>query len=83
MSRSHRHTPITGITCSKSDKPGKVKANRALRASTRPVLGNCADYDDLAMPLLREVSSAWSFPKDGKQYMKNRHASWYRKCMRK
>jgi hypothetical protein len=83
MSRSYRHTPICGITTSKSDKPGKVLANRAFRAAERKTLGGSRDYDELVMPAVREISNVWSFPKDGKQYLKNRRASWYAKAMRK
>jgi len=67
MSRSVRHTPIMGW-CSHSDKPGKVKANRALRVATRKAMTAGRDWDALALPLLREVSSVWDFPKDGKGY---------------
>ena len=82
MSRSYRHAPFMGITCAKSDKPGKVLANRALRAATREALICCNDFDDLICPAMREVSNVWSFPKDGKQRIKT---SWsdYRKYMRK
>jgi len=83
MSRSYRHTPICGITCAKTDKPGKVKANRAFRAATRNTLSRSHDYDAVVMPAVREISNVWSFGKDGKQYLKNRRASWYAKAMRK
>ena len=83
MARSYRHTPIISYTTAKSDKPGKVKANRAWRAASRKVLSNARDYDELVMPIAREVSNVWSFPKDGKHYANNRHASWYAKAMRK
>jgi hypothetical protein len=83
MDRSYRHTPIVSYTCAKSDKPGKVLANRAFRAAERHALSGCRDYDELIMPVVREVSSVWDFPKDGKHYMKNRLAPWYAKAMRK
>ena len=81
MSRSYRHSPFMGIA-SHSDKPGKVLANRALRAATREALVNCHDFDDLVCPVLREVSNVWSFPKDGKFRISADSAS-YRKYMRK
>jgi hypothetical protein len=83
MSRSYRHTPVIGITTARSDKPGKVIANRTLRAACRQALINCRDFDDLVMPHLREVSNVWSFPKDGKQRMMDKTASYFAKCMRK
>jgi hypothetical protein len=81
MSRSYRHSPFIGHAAH-SDKPGKVIANRTLRAASRQALANCRDFDDLIMPLLREVSNVWSFPKDGKGRLSK---SWpdYAKYMRK
>jgi len=82
MSRSYRHTPIVGNTTARTDKPGKMIANRTLRAHTRAALHFCRDYENLLMPLLRELSNVWSFPKDGKHRM--RKANWrYSKYMRK
>lgn len=82
MSHSYRHTPIIGY-CSHSDKPGKSKANRALRVAERKAFAACTDFDSLIMPILREVSNVWDFPKDGKGYMKNWKEESYRKYMRK
>lgn len=79
MARSYRHTPIMG-NCSHSDKPGKVKAHRSLRANVRMAFANCRDYDDLIVPILREVSNVWDFPKDGKHFF---DAVKYAKYMRK
>ena len=64
MSRSYRHTPIFGITTSRSEKQDKRFANRPLRrkVKSRLVTG------DEEMPLLREVSNVWSFDKDGKVF---------------
>lgn len=86
MSRSFRHTPVIGNACAASDKPGKQIANRALRMHVRISLRNCLrsddGFDNLVVPLLREVSNVWDFPKDGKHRM-NPNGSYYRKCMRK
>ncbi|MBP9094535.1 hypothetical protein KBI23_26185 [bacterium] len=86
MSRSFRHTPVIGNACAASDKPGKQIANRTLRMHVRicllKALRNSDDFDNLVVPLLREVSNVWSFPKDGKHRM-NPNGSYYRKCMRK
>ncbi len=87
MSRSYRHTPIIG-NCSNSDKPGKAKASRKLRVAERSVLAALSldsdfDKDGLLMPILREVSNVWDFPKDGKHYMKRHKEAWCRKYMRK
>ncbi|CAN5617202.1 hypothetical protein BH11CYA1_BH11CYA1_44160 [soil metagenome] len=86
MSRSFRHTPVIGNACAASDKPGKQIANRTLRMHERICLRkamlSCDGFENLVMPLLREVSNVWSFPKDGKHRM-NPNGSYYRKCMRK
>jgi hypothetical protein len=82
MARSFRRTPVIGNCTAPSDKPGKVKANRALRVAAHQVMSNCDDFDNLIVPKLREVSNVWSFPKDGKHRMKP--GSWrYAKYMRK
>ncbi len=82
MSRSYRHTPVIGNACAASDKPGKKIANSTLRTHVRQALRTCHDFDSLVLPLLREVSNVWSFPKDGKHRM-NPESSYFRKCMRK
>lgn len=81
MSRSYRHTPVIGNGAD-SDKPGKVKANRALRNHVRRTLHTCLDFEGLVLPHLREVSNVWDFPKDGKHRM-NPRGSYYAKYMRK
>jgi hypothetical protein len=46
----------------------------------------CADFDNLVVPLQREVSDVWSFPKDGKQRLNlndSDYSDLYRKYMRK
>ena len=88
MARSRRKTPICGITCKESDRPGKAKASRALRAAMRTSLSRALlkenlDEMDVVAPLPREVSNVYSFPKDGKQYLKDKNASWFEPCMRK
>ena len=82
MSRSYRHTPVIGITCAESDKPGKIIANRTLRAHVRDALRTCVDFDGFLLPQLREVSNVWSFPKDGKQRL-NPMGKHFAKYMRK
>lgn len=81
MARSVKHSPFIG-NCSHSDKPGKILAHRSLRAAERQALSRCRDWDDLVMPVLREVSNVWSFPKDGKHRL-NTKGENFRKWMRK
>lgn len=69
MSRSYRKTPIVGYTTAESDKVGKQKANRAFRKLSNSKLSQTdADYEPINEPpcCIRQVSSVWSFPKDGK-----------------
>lgn len=68
MARSHRKTAIRGIAGADSDKTAKRKANRVLRANVRRQLKNYDNYDRTAITHLKEVSSPWTFPKDGKKY---------------
>lgn len=58
MSRSHKHTPITGITVAKSEKKDKKTWHRRFRskAKLKPDI------------LENEVSSTWNMAKDGKAY---------------
>ena len=79
MTRSRRHTPVTGwtMTASKaSEQRDKTRAQRRLRHAIRRRIG-----EDL-LPLLREVSNVGWFGKDGKQRIDCRSA-WYAKAMRK
>lgn len=63
MSRSHKKTPIHGITTCKSDKPWKTQAHRRLRRQVKAALAN---GETELFPTLREVSNVWEFGKDGK-----------------
>lgn len=82
MSRSYKKTPIFGITKAKSEKEDKRIANRALRANVRTILDSCDDYEDLIIPIIREVSNVWGFAKDGRRYC-DLNKEWVRKEMRK
>lgn len=77
MSRSRRKSPIRGITTSDTEKRDKRIANRRLRRAVRVRLS--ADPDDV-LPSLREVSSVWSFNKDGKtRFDQDARPAWMRK----
>jgi len=67
MARSRRRTPIFGITTSRREKQDKRRANRVLRRAVRQRL---PDLPEL-LPLLRKVSNAWSFDKDGKAWARD------------
>jgi len=78
MSRSRKHTPITGNVGAwdRSEKKDKRKANRRLRARQRSAVKKGVEV----LPALREVSNVYSFMKDGKHYVSG---GWRRKAMRK
>ena len=67
MSRSYRHTPVTGITTARSEKKDKRQAHRSLRAATRASLETVMMAGDAIFPVMREVANVYSFEKDGKQ----------------
>jgi hypothetical protein len=75
MSRSKRHIPKRGITTSETEKENKRKANRNLRRKVKVQIKK----GESKLSVLREVSSVWSFDKDGKMYLKNPTAKDLRK----
>jgi len=70
MSRSHRKTPIVGITNCSSEKLDKKIWHKRWRTCERASMAKvCVDNFDSYIPLLvHDVSSVWDFGKDGKQY---------------
>lgn len=68
MSRSFKHTPITGNTTCRSEKNDKRLANRAERRIVRHLLHVASDFDTILLPIQREVSDVWGFGKDGRHW---------------
>lgn len=76
MSRSFRKNPIIGITKAKSEKRDKVTSHRKFRRAQNNLVSQFKSYveydffhEDENLPLhLRDLTSVWSFAKDGKQY---------------
>jgi len=70
MSRSYRHNNIVANTCTgydRSEKKDKQIANQKLRSKTKQILSQKQiSYDDINLPVLKEVSDPWSWIKDGK-----------------
>jgi hypothetical protein len=62
MSRSHRKTPVTGITKSESDKRDKVLAHRRQWRRVRTALASGM----VEVITRRKAGDVWSFAKDGK-----------------
>ena len=70
MSRSFKHAPYHSMTCVGDREGYESAAKRSARKGTRraqhATMGLCAELVDGATPLLRERSTVWAFPKDGK-----------------
>jgi hypothetical protein len=75
MSRSRKKTKIHGVTTARSEKQDKRVANRRLRR----IVKQKVKADDMILPLMREVSSVWTFEKDGKTYYNGISAKEMRK----
>jgi hypothetical protein len=78
MSRSRKHTPISGHTNARSEKRDKRAANRKLRRRIRATMQ--ANPETESLPELRELSDVWGMDKDGKHYF---DADEYPTLMRK
>jgi len=77
VSRSRLHFPVLGYH---GAHPGaehwfKHEAHRALRRAVHVALGR----GDEVLPLLREVSNVWTWPKDGKHWCGWEEPRWLRK----
>lgn len=78
MSRSRRKTPICGITTADSEALWKAKAARRLRAAIRVSLKEQPEGE--AFPGKRwDVVDPWDGPKDGKRWLRSKHAKLMRK----
>lgn len=78
MSRSHRKTPITGITTAKSDAWWKAMAARKLRHRVKQELNATLEADRFAGKRW-DLVDPWSSEKDGKSWFGNRHPRLMRK----
>ncbi len=76
MSRSFRKNPIIGITKAKSEKRDKITSHRKFRRAQNNLISQFKTYaeyeffqEDEKLPFhQRDLTSVWSFAKDGKQY---------------
>ena len=66
MSRSRKKTSISGLTTAETEKLEKRTANRRLRRLTRSKISS--ENGESLLPVLREVSNPWLWPKDGKTH---------------
>jgi hypothetical protein len=83
MSRSHRKTPITGITKSESEKDDKQRAHRrarlASKRSTKSTVLAGGYEEQRSVKLEHPKSGRASFAKDGKQWFGRRYPELLRK----
>jgi hypothetical protein len=77
MSRSHKKTPVRGVTGARSERTDKRQVNRALRKRVRKALLD--DPDRLIAPDRREVRDVWQMAKDGKYFLKAPRPKYLRK----
>ena len=78
MSRSRRHTPISGNTTAQSDGKWKAKAARVLRHRVKQHLSVTLDADPFSGRRW-DTASPRDAPKHGKSWLKNRSTKWVRK----
>ena len=79
MSRSFKHTTISGITTATSEKRDKQLANRRFRRISR----HRVRIDEEPLINLNEISDPWDFQKDGKRYFFPDEARLFPKLFRK
>lgn len=79
MSRSFKHTTISGITTATSEKRDKQLANRRFRRISK----HQVKIDAEPLIDLDEISDIWDFQKDGKRYFFPDEARLFPKLFRK
>ena len=79
MSRSYKHTTISGITTAQSEKRDKQLANRRFRRISK----HRVRIDAEPLIDLDEISDIWNFQKDGKRYFDLEEAKKFPKLFRK
>ena len=79
MSRSYKHTTISGITTATSEKRDKQLANRRFRRISK----HRVRIDGEPLIDLNEISDIWNFQKDGKRYFYPNEAKLFPKLFRK
>jgi len=81
MSRSHRKTPIHGITTCRSERTYKVLWHQRLRVHERSRMAaaktDAERLEALSATNKRQVSNVWWMGKDGRQYISpKRQTEW-------
>lgn len=78
MSRSRKRAPVDTLPSSKWDSR---RAHSALRLHSRLSILSCSDWDELVMPVIREVSDIWVMSKEDRRWVRPRWSSYLgRRC---
>jgi hypothetical protein len=83
MSRSHKSTPIAGITTSESEKYDKKAWHSRFRSAAKRNICACADFEDHVDVNFREVSNVQSMAKDGRKWLDLVKKPHFKKYLRK
>ena len=76
MARSRKRTPISGVTCSESNKKFKQQEHRRERRAVRQGLLKCLEDEYLPHP--KHYGNEWSSPRDGKMWFGDLNTYTYR-----
>ncbi len=74
MSRSRKRAPIQTFASGKFDQR---QAHSRLRLHSKAAIRECLDWDELIMPLIREVSEIWDMTKENRVWNRSRWSHYY------
>ena len=66
MSRSRKRVPVASFPSGKWDKR---QAHSALRLHSKLAILRCHDWNELVMPVIREVSDVWVMSKEDRHWI--------------
>lgn len=73
MSRSRKRAPVEAFPSGKWDRR---RAHGALRLHSRLAILTCRDWDELVMPVIREVSDIWVMSKEDRHWINPRWSNY-------
>jgi hypothetical protein len=73
MPRSRKRVPVASFP---SGKWNKRQAHSALRLHSRLEILHCRDWDELMLPVIREVSDIWSMSKEDRHWITPRWSDY-------
>lgn len=81
MARSRKRQPFYSCRVG-SLKSWKQVTNRAFRSRCRQIINTCLDWDELVIPLINEVDTIWSSPKDSYKCYRGQKKPYEDECFR-